>query len=145
MPRNTIVSVLIIHLCLFNAALSLTAYSRAIDSILLIMNVLNTFSLLVRRAVPLRHRFSIGITRYQRYRNAISDRERFGRKFTFRMIGSDSVFTDANALPDCKRRLGQITSKIDSNLRPEVLDYSMLTSSLKDLEMVSPAFFPPEL
>jgi hypothetical protein len=63
------------------------------------------------------------------------------KSFSFRRyaVDADSVSTksvDVNALPDSKRRLSEMSQKIDSNLGKDVIDYKALVSSLKDMETV---------
>lgn len=63
------------------------------------------------------------------------------KSFSFRRyaVDADSATTkalDVNALPDSKRRLSEMSQKIDSNLGKDVIDYKALVSSLKDMETV---------
>lgn len=44
---------------------------------------------------------------------------------------------DANAYPDCRRRLQENTKKIDSNMVKDVINYPELVSKVKDLEIES--------
>ncbi|KAJ1432691.1 peptide chain release factor 2 [Ochromonadaceae sp. CCMP2298] len=44
---------------------------------------------------------------------------------------------DENALPDSKRRLSEITTKVTANTAPDVINYLNLVESVKDLEIGS--------
>lgn len=48
--------------------------------------------------------------------------------------GSIAVPIDVNVLPDCKRRLSEITSRVQSNLARDVLDLPGLKQQLRDME-----------
>lgn len=61
--------------------------------------------------------------------------------FSFRRYAVDAnsgttKTVDVNALPDSKRRLLEISEKIESNLGKDVVDYKALVSALKDMETV---------
>ena len=48
-----------------------------------------------------------------------------------------SVVADVNAIPDCKRRLGEVKTKIDSNTQKDVVNIINLKGEVKDMEQES--------
>jgi len=67
----------------------------------------------------------------------ISIRNRYYHATSSTEASVGTIAVDVNALPDCKRRLNEVTQKIESNLRKEVVDYTSISNSLKDMEMVN--------
>lgn len=66
----------------------------------------------------------------------------YAKRSQFRLFSASAVL-DANAYPDCRRRLQEVGKKISSNLVKDVINYPSLLSKVKDLEMESmqPAFW----
>lgn len=47
------------------------------------------------------------------------------------------VKDDVNAVPDSKRRLSDVCSRLEENLSPNVVNFPMLLGSMKDLELTT--------
>ena len=86
--------------------------------------------------VPNAVKFSIRKLNLRKFRTENLHFKNLHRCYASSIESSGSKQLDVNALPDSKRRLAELTQKIESNLRKDVVDYTGLTNSLKDMEMV---------
>ena len=68
--------------------------------------------------------------------NSLKRKSFSSRQYASEAGSSITKSLDPNALPDSKRRLVEISQKIESNLGKDVIDYKALVSSLKDMETV---------
>lgn len=93
--------------------------------IIIIMATMQTLVILLGLVVTLVHAFHTRLPPWPEI-NAIQRR-------CLRCVVKD----DVNAIPESKRRLCDVTLKLEENMSPNIINYHMLLGSLKDLELTT--------